>query len=96
LPKDRKLFEPIATEQKSVVIKVPFNQITNGKETIDTLVITAVIRNSGSVSLYNNTGSNIFDFRSVRQEFLTAFLIALTELSKYKPLITEEKAVTEM
>ena len=97
MPKTNKFYEPQAVEQKAVVVKVPFNQITVGKngqtrETIDTLVITAVIRNNGSVSIYNNTGSNIFDFRSVRVEFLNAFIIALTELSQYKPMVDEASA----
>lgn len=92
MPKEKRWFEPIAVEQRSVVIKVPFNQITNGRETADSVVITAVIRNNGSVSIYNNTGSNIFDFRMVRAEFLNAFIIALTELSKHKPMVTNDGA----
>lgn len=82
-----RFYEPQPVEQRCVVIKVPYNFIEKGEEKIDTLVITAIIRNNDSITLLNKTGSNIFDFRMTKKEFMNAFIIALTELSKHEKLV---------
>lgn len=80
--------QTVAKEEKCVTISHTY--VTQSGKPY-TLKFTAIIRRNDTITLLNNTGSNIWDFRSIDKDFFIALIQGFAQVSQHEALAKSDK-----